>query len=292
MTLKSLFLILSMPEYETQNDLHLSHGGDNISFYERYYKNPRKLRKKQRRHTNLFTKDNVGENLGTILENVYKYSQKCKNLDSEAMLVLRIIFTILGDRLSNYKENICKMFGEFFKKIKEGYTYSTIKNLVECASVFIDSLKGNTQNEDYLTKNLIPVINEVMNLQINDISSLILQLYSLMMREYTNPPVGTITALMTSLTDINNYSQANISLYPSYSIFFEELIRREPSYLGQGDNSKNLMQVCVKFIELRMDGAFFKFYNAVFDKLSQDDMKNSGWLNFLVDASINVLTGV
>jgi hypothetical protein len=208
------------------------------------------------------------------------------------MLVLRVLFVILDDRLSNYKENICLMFEEFFKKIKEGYTYQTIKNLIECAGEFIFSLKGNSINEDYVSKHLIKVINEVMNLQINDISSLVLQLYSLIIREYTNPPVSTIALLMTSLTDTANYTQENISLYPSYSIFFEELVRRDPGYLGQGSNSESLMKVCVKFIELRMDSAFFQFFNAVFDSLSQDDLKNSGWLGFLIDASINVLTGV
>jgi hypothetical protein len=75
MTLKCLFQILSLCEYETINDLHLT--PSNSSFYERYYKNPRKLRKKPTRKTMLFKKDNVGDNLGVILENVYMYSKNC-----------------------------------------------------------------------------------------------------------------------------------------------------------------------------------------------------------------------
>ena len=75
MTLKSLFHILSMNEYTTQNDLHLEPKEN--SFYERYYKNPKKLKKLSTRKKLLFNKDSVGDNLGTVLNNVYIYSKTC-----------------------------------------------------------------------------------------------------------------------------------------------------------------------------------------------------------------------
>lgn len=124
MTLKTLFIILSMPEYSTDNHLNdVVRNNPNMSFYERYYRNPKKLTKRPTRKTRLFKKNNVGDHLGEIIENVYLYSKKCETLHSEAMQVLRIIFVILEDRLSDYRENICGMFEEFFKKINQGYTY-------------------------------------------------------------------------------------------------------------------------------------------------------------------------
>lgn len=128
---------------------------------------------------------------------------------------------------------------------------------MECANVFIYTMRNNKENEEYVLKYLTGPLNQAMNLQVNDISSLVLQLYSIILREYSNPPVSTIQILIETLTDLSNYNQSNISLYPSYSIFLEELIRRDINFLAQGDNTKNLMAVCQKFIELRMDGCFF-----------------------------------
>lgn len=149
------------------------------------------------------------------------------------------------------------MFDEFFKKIIIGYTYQTIKNLIECANVFIFAMRNNKDNEEYVIKHLTAPLNASMNLQVNDISSLVLQLYSIILREYNNPPIQTIQILIETLTDVSNYNQGNISLYPSYSIFFEELIRRDINFLAQGESTKSLMTVCQKFIELRMDACFF-----------------------------------
>ena len=85
MTLKTLFTILSMPEYSTENHLNDSPKSGNLTFYEKYYRNPKKLTKKPIRKTKLFKKSNVGDHLGEILENVYIYSKNCDTLQSEAM---------------------------------------------------------------------------------------------------------------------------------------------------------------------------------------------------------------
>jgi len=61
MTLKTLFVILSMPEYSTENHLNAVRNQGNMSFYEKYYKNPKKLSKRPTRKTKLFKKSNVGD---------------------------------------------------------------------------------------------------------------------------------------------------------------------------------------------------------------------------------------
>lgn len=47
-----------------------------------------------------------------------------------------------------------------------------------------------------------------------------------------------------------------------------------------------------KFIELRIDNAFFELIKCLFEVLSQNDLVSSGWVKFLVEGSMSILNVV
>ena len=48
-----------------------------------------------------------------------------------------------------------------------------------------------------------------------------------MVRHYQNPPSKTIDAILSMLFDQGNYSAQLVALYPSYSIFAQEVIKAD-----------------------------------------------------------------
>lgn len=62
-------------------------------------------------------------------------------------------------------------------------------------------------------------INELMKENVNDITTLLIQVYAVMIRLYKQPPQTTVDAILSMLFNENNYNSGLVSLYPSYSIF-------------------------------------------------------------------------
>ena len=47
--------------------------------------------------------------------------------------------------------------------------------------------------------------------------------------------------------------------------------------------------MCVKMINLGIDQSFFVIVGAIFEKLSLEDIKGSGWLNFQVASVLSII---
>lgn len=94
---------------------------------------------------------------------------------------------------------------------------------------------------------------------------------------------------MSSLLSDKFTSGEFVVLFPAYAAFFEELIYAHPQILVQ--QSDALKSLCVKMVNLGIDQSFFTIVGAVFEKLSLEDLKSSGWLNFQVASVLSVING-
>lgn len=85
-----------------------------------------------------------------------------------------------------------------------------------------------------------------------------------------------------------NFSGPNfIPQFPAYAAFFDQLINTSPAILV--DRSPDLMKLCVKMVNAGLDLSFFQIFNAVFTKLSLQDLTSSQWLGFLIDSANSVI---
>ena len=79
-----------------------------------------------------------------------------------------------------------------------------------------------------------------------------------------------------------------MALFPSYAVFFDELIYISPDILPE--HSENLKKLCVKMVQMRIDQSFFLIVGTIFEKLNVNDLKSSGWLNFAVQSVLMVIS--
>jgi len=91
-----------------------------------------------------------------------------------------------------------------------------------------------------------------------------------------------ITCLVSEKFTTGDY----VALFPSYGVFFEELIYCNPEVLVK--HSDELKSLCVKMVNMRIDQSFFLIVGAVFEKLNLEDLKRSGWLNFAAQSALSV----
>ena len=49
------------------------------------------------------------------------------------------------------------------------------------------------------------------------------------------------------------------------------------------------MKMSRKFLELRIDDAFFTLLKCIFDTLSESDLIESGWIKFVVQVSVEII---
>lgn len=93
--------------------------------------------------------------------------------------------------------------------------------------------------------------------------------------------------MITSLLSDKYTSGEFVVLFPAYAAFFEELVYTQPQVLVKYSDS--LKALCVRMVNLGIDQSFFTIVGAVFEKLSLDDLKGSGWLNFQVASVLSVI---
>jgi len=284
-TLATLGRIINLNSYTTDDKMNAP--VDESSFYSKYYLNPRKISKKINKDTMLFNRENSGQQLETILENLYQYCIGCDKLDSTALALLKVMFKIMGEGVRKFNGAICDLFEKLFDKFSTGYVYSSVMNLLESLGYYIIYTAGDEESENFVISKLIKPINSLMSKSINDITSLLLQIYSLMLKHYKNAPETTAKIVLKSLLDESNYTVELVSLFPAYSIFAQEYLRRNIRVLVE--HNEGLMLMARKFLEFRIDNAFFALFNTIFELLSQEDLKGSGWLHFIVNGSAVII---
>ena len=203
------------------------------------------------------------------------------------MVCLRSIFRIIGSELSEFNNPICNMMIKLFEKVERGFVYSNILYLIESFSHYLLYTSENKESQKYITDKMVGPINKLISKQNNDISSLLIQVYAIMVRKYSDIPEDTIQAITNSILNTENYTLELVSLFPSYSIYIQELIKRDPSIIVKFNDQ--MMKMSKKFLEFRIDDAFFSLLKCIFDTLGESDLIESGWINFVVQASVDII---
>lgn len=84
------------------------------------------------------------------------------------------------------------------------------------------------------------------------------------------------------------YSSAEfVPVFPAYAVFFEELIYFNPKILI--DKGGELKQLCARMVFSRMDQSFFSIVQTVFEALSFQDLKGSGWIKFVIESVLSLI---
>ena len=118
-------------------------------------------------------------------------------------------------------------------------------------------------NQNYVIDQLGLPLRRLKNLHKNVLTSPLLQIKALILREFKKPPLWIFKVAMMDVMDGCSYNRGSISLYPSYIIFLEELIRKDAKFMA--DYTNKLMTICHKLIQVRMDVCFFRVLNALLE---------------------------
>ena len=67
-----------------------------------------------------------------------------------------------------------------------------------------------------------------MNKGSNDLTSFLLQIYALLIKNFDSMEGSVKMTIFESLLNEKNYQQELVSLFPSYSLFFQEFVNKNP----------------------------------------------------------------
>ena len=165
---------------------HMNDPIDESSFYSKYYLNPRKVTVLIG-DSLLFNHSNVFPQIEQILQNLYEYISQLTHLDPTPLLCLERIYRV-GDSIKNYAAPLVGMFKHIFKQIDNGYTFDGIKYTFECVGSLVTGVSNNQEAASLLSTQLVPELNALMNKGINEVSSLLFQIYALCLRHLPSFP--------------------------------------------------------------------------------------------------------
>jgi hypothetical protein len=127
-----------------------------------------------------------------------------------------------------------------------------------------------------------------MNKGSNDMTSFLLQIYALIIKNCSSLGGQEKKIIFESLLDQKNYQQDFVSLFPTYSLFFQEYVNHDASVVVNYSNA--LQNVCAKFLEFRIDNAFFSLLTKIFYAVDLAAFVNSSWFGFLINAGLSVIS--
>ena len=235
---------------------------DNSSFYARHYCNKRKLIKKLGEQK-VYNKDNVFPQVENILQNIYTYVNNTNAIDPFEIKALYTIFSVIEEKISNYIDPILDIFSKLLKTTDSGYSYQIIQYIFECLSFVIESIKADQNAQKKLIDTLLQLLNKLMNKGSNDLTSFLLQIYALLIKNFESMENSVKMTIFESLLNEKNYQQELVSLFPSYSLFFQEFINKNPQVAINYSNP--LQGVSQKMLDYRTDNAFFSLYSVIFN---------------------------
>lgn len=162
--------------------------------------------------------------------------------------------------------------------IDQGFNYVSLQFTFECISIVIQYAAKDDNAQQKVINSLLAELNKLMNKNQNDLTSFLLQIYALMIKNFNTMPDNSKMIIFEGLLVEKNYQQDLVSLFPAYSLFFQELIGKNANLAI--NYSQPLQNVAKKMLEYRTDNAFFNLYSKIFYALDLNNFIGSGWFGF------------
>ena len=258
-----------------------------MSWTMRVYMNKKKLNKKIS-DVKIYNEANIFPQTEHVLQNYYESISNSQNLETHCIKSLYSIFLVLGSKVINYIDAIAGLMQLLLKQTANGYSFSSIQYIFECLSLVIETVSKDAGAQKKLLDSVLVQLNELMNKGSNDMTSFLLQIYALIIKNCTSLGGQEKKIIFESLLDQKNYQQDFVSLFPTYSLFFQEYVNHDASVVVNYSNA--LQNVCAKFLEFRIDNAFFSLLTKIFYAVDLNAFVNSSWFGFLINAGLSVIS--
>ncbi|EGR27172.1 karyopherin kap109, putative [Ichthyophthirius multifiliis] len=232
-----------------------------------------------------FHKDNIQPQIQTILANICLNARRYPSIEANLLKTLHFVILLMKEDCMQQVDLLCTVFKDQFEKLlgNQGYDFQksftlfeSIGNIVQYAN----QANGLTNLENALS----PYMNKIINKNITDLVSFVLQIYSIIIRNNENyTETNTYKIIFLSLIEQNNWIQENISVFPAYIVYISAYIYKKPSIMGE--NQQQLQQILTKCLQLKQDSCFFEFCRFIINLFDLNVLRQSGWLSFILNTS-------
>ncbi|EAR95791.1 CAS/CSE protein, carboxy-terminal protein (macronuclear) [Tetrahymena thermophila SB210] len=236
---------------------------------------------------NYFNKDNVYPQINEIIMNLYLCCQSQEEIDGNLLKTLFYIINLLKEKSLEKFDLFVGLFNDQFQKmLSEGYDFQRVSILFECVSNLMNlSSTQNSQGYIQLEKTVSPYFDKIISQFISDLINYVLQTYSIIIRNTNNIDKNNFKIIFESLINPTNWTQDNVSIFPSFIIYIQSYIYRIPSIIVT--YKTQLEQIFVQFLKLKQDTQFFEFARIFIQQFQLDELRQSGWLQFFIQTCLN-----
>jgi len=198
-------LIFNCKSSDTIDNLNAPEDPD-TSWTLRVYMNKRKLHKKIK-DERIYNQSNVFPQIELVLENIYLCITNSKELETNCIKALYTIFMVMGDKIGDYIIPVSNLLKNLLKLTDQGYSFSNIQFIFECLSIVIETIKNNESAQKTLLDTLLQDLNNLMNKQSNDLTSFLIQIYALIIKNFNTTNFKEKQLIFQGLLDDKNYQQ-------------------------------------------------------------------------------------
>ncbi|KRW98823.1 Armadillo-type fold [Pseudocohnilembus persalinus] len=235
-----------------------------------------------------FNKDNIEPQIQTILQNIYSVMEGTE-INNYALQSVIVILQLLKENCASYVDPLSVLFKGQLGKIQQGYDFSKALLIFDGLGIFIHyTANGDKSKVAVIENNVSNYLTYILNnnKQMSDLFTFVLQIYALFVQSASENSQNSenYKTFFNSLMDSKNWVEDNQSIFQAYVIYIRGYVQTNQQALY--DQIQSFQAILQSVCQMRYDQIFFQIADIICDKLTLDQLRQSGILKMILENAV------